>query len=447
MELDEDMPELVEAPPLVSVVDPGKETKISSEEILKVVEKVPDAPLKETKDPKTDSPPKEEGEKETSEKVPVTVVTGWLGSGKTTFLRHVLETLRASGRKIAIIQNEASGVGVEDDLKLLDDDGRPVADLKEVGGGCVCCSVRSDFVAALEVLLKSRRFDHIFLECSGIADPGKIASMFWLDDGLEGGVYLNGVVGIVDARLTNLDDHKDKIASATRNQLAYADVILLNKRDLVAPERIQELRSELHSLNPSPVYVTERSRVENLDKFLDLQAYAPDSAENAVTEASKTLSLDLGHETEVEEDGNGAPTSHVHDEHCKTGCSHKHHAAPKSKRPRKDCVHDESIVAHLFHLKKASVDLEKLRRFLAKILWPKELGGERSIVSEPKVTSSEVSEPKETSSKVSEPKVTSSEAKEGSKKRKESSKELKEDSQELKKDSEQLKPISLQVRG
>mmetsp|Transcript_16451 Transcript_16451/g.26286 ORF Transcript_16451/g.26286 Transcript_16451/m.26286 type:complete len:172 (+) Transcript_16451:148-663(+) len=102
--------------------------------------------------------------------VPVTIVTGWLGSGKTTFLRNVLERLKDQNKQIAIIQNEASGVGIEDDLKLVDDDGNAVADLKEIGGGCVCCSVRSDFVSALEVLLRTRKFDHIFVECSGVVD-------------------------------------------------------------------------------------------------------------------------------------------------------------------------------------------------------------------------------------------------------------------------------------
>lgn len=113
--------------------------------------------------------------------VPLTIVTGWLGAGKTTLLRFLLEQLQNRGQKIAIIQNEASALGVEDALVLQDDSGQ-FGEMLEVGDGCVCCSVRGDFALALEALLKRQHFDYVILECSGIADPGPLARMFWVDE-------------------------------------------------------------------------------------------------------------------------------------------------------------------------------------------------------------------------------------------------------------------------
>jgi G3E family GTPase len=109
--------------------------------------------------------------------IPLTILTGWLGAGKTTLMHHVVATLSAANKKVAWIQNEFAAGGVEDSVVLSGDE--VFTDIVELANGCVCCTVKSDFVAGLEALVKQKRFDCIFLECSGLADPGALAGMFW----------------------------------------------------------------------------------------------------------------------------------------------------------------------------------------------------------------------------------------------------------------------------
>ena len=109
--------------------------------------------------------------------IPLTILTGWLGAGKTTLMHRVLAELSARGKLVAWIQNEFSAGGVEDAVVLAGDE--VFTDIVELANGCVCCSIKSDFVAGLEALVKKKAFDYIFLECSGLADPGALAGMFW----------------------------------------------------------------------------------------------------------------------------------------------------------------------------------------------------------------------------------------------------------------------------
>lgn len=112
-------------------------------------------------------------------------MTGFLGAGKTTLIQHLLQALIATDKKVAIIQNEFgdSGDGVENAF-LSGSDGSLFSNVVELANGCVCCSVRDNFALAVEQLASSKRFDYLLLECSGMADPGAIIGMFWIDDGL-----------------------------------------------------------------------------------------------------------------------------------------------------------------------------------------------------------------------------------------------------------------------
>jgi hypothetical protein len=163
---------------------------------------------------------------------PVTVITGFLGSGKSTLLAHVLH--ERHGHRIAVIQNElASGNSLAEQVSLISETGERFDEWVELPNGCLCCSVRDKLTVALEALMERRgQFDHILIETTGVADPGALASTFWLDDALESRLMLDGIVTLVDA--ANVLRHVSASAPLAApnevvQQIAYADHILLNK--------------------------------------------------------------------------------------------------------------------------------------------------------------------------------------------------------------------------
>ncbi|PHH80332.1 hypothetical protein CDD80_1971 [Ophiocordyceps camponoti-rufipedis] len=160
----------------------------------------------------------------------------------------------------------------------------------EVGNGCICCSVKDTGVNAIESLMsKKGAFDYILLETTGLADPGNIAPLFWVDDGLGSTIYLDGIVTLVDARniLRSLEDasgqvdehelhgHKGPLMTTAHLQISHADVVVINKADLVNEEELRLVRERVESINGlARVHVTERSVVPQLEGFLlDLHAY------------------------------------------------------------------------------------------------------------------------------------------------------------------------------
>ncbi|KAK9809219.1 hypothetical protein WJX72_011554 [[Myrmecia] bisecta] len=172
--------------------------------------------------------------------VPVTLITGYLGSGKSTLVNHILTAKH--GYRIAVILNEfGQEVGIERAM-LQDQEGKAssLEEWVELANGCLCCSVKDDFVQALEALMQKRnKFDYILVETTGLADPGPVASALWTDEEVESGVLLDAVVTVVDAR--NLprqlaEERSNGAVNEAQRQIAYADVLLLNKVDLVAGE-------------------------------------------------------------------------------------------------------------------------------------------------------------------------------------------------------------------
>jgi G3E family GTPase len=187
------------------------------------------------------------------DKVPVTVLTGYLGAGKTTLLNRILS--EPHGKKFAVIVNEFGEIGIDNELVVGADE-----EVFEMNNGCVCCTVRGDLVRIIDGLLKRRgRFDGILVETTGLADPAPVAQTFFLDDTVGSRTALDAVVTVVDAKWLK---ERLKDAPEAKNQIAFADVILLNKSDLVSPDDLREVELRIRAINPyARIHRTTRCEV------------------------------------------------------------------------------------------------------------------------------------------------------------------------------------------
>nr|CAH0108635.1 unnamed protein product [Daphnia galeata] len=207
--------------------------------------------------------------------VPVTIVTGFLGAGKTTFLNFILTEQHE--KRIAVILNEFGEGSVLEKSLAVGTQGDLYEEWLELRNGCLCCSVKDNGVKAIENLMKKKgRFDYILLETTGLADPGPIASLFWLDSELCSDIHLDGVITLVDAKhgLRQINDIKpDGSVNEAIRQIALADVILLNKEDLVTSEDLSELKNHIQTINSEAAFITTHHGRVNLDEVLDLGLY------------------------------------------------------------------------------------------------------------------------------------------------------------------------------
>src|ERR1700720_1864706 len=188
-----------------------------------------------------------------ADKIPVTVLTGYLGAGKTTLLNRILS--EPHGQKYAVIVNEFGEIGIDNDLIVGADE-----EIFEMNNGCICCTVRGDLIRIIDGLMRRRgKFDAIIVETTGLADPAPVAQTFFVDDQIGRKAKLDAVVTVVDARWL-----KDRLRDApeAKNQLAFADVILINKTDLVGDAELREVEARIRAINPyATLHRTERCTV------------------------------------------------------------------------------------------------------------------------------------------------------------------------------------------
>jgi G3E family GTPase len=199
-----------------------------------------------------------------SKKIPVTIVTGFLGSGKTTLVNHILK--EQHGRKIAVIVNEFGEIGIDGQLTIADDDEQIV----EFNNGCLCCTVRGDLVRTLEDLTQRADLDAVLIETTGLADPAPVASTFIVAEEIKSKFSLDAFITVVDAR--NLQQNL-KDSHEAQEQVAFADIILINKIDLVSPQEIARVKQQIWELNPiAKIYETTHSSID-LSLILDTKAF------------------------------------------------------------------------------------------------------------------------------------------------------------------------------
>jgi G3E family GTPase len=221
------------------------------------------------------------------EKIPVTIVTGFLGSGKTTLINHILQ--KQHGRKIAVIVNEFGEIGIDGQLTIADDDEQIV----EFNNGCLCCTVRGDLVRTLEDLTKRADLDAVLIETTGLADPAPVASTFIVAEEIKSKFSLDAFITVVDAR--NLQQNL-KDSHEAQEQVAFADIILINKIDLVSPKDIALVKQQIWELNPiAKIYQTEHSAID-LSLILGTKAFDLE----AKLEVDSSFLEDLAHEHDAE---------------------------------------------------------------------------------------------------------------------------------------------------
>ena len=200
----------------------------------------------------------------TAQKVPVSILTGFLGSGKTTLLNRILT--EEHGKRIAVIENEFGEVGIDQALVIDADE-----EIFEMSNGCICCTVRGDLIRVLGNLMKRRdKFDYVLVETTGLADPGPVAQTFFMDDEIRAEFSLDGIVTLVDA--AHIEQQLGRSDESTE-QIAFADVLVLNKTDLVGDEVLDRLEARLRDMNRmAQVVRSERADVA-VDTVLNLGAF------------------------------------------------------------------------------------------------------------------------------------------------------------------------------
>ncbi|KAI0766396.1 CobW/HypB/UreG, nucleotide-binding domain-containing protein, partial [Trametes elegans] len=294
--------------------------------------------------------------------VPLTIICGFLGAGKSTLVRRILT--ERHGYRIAVIMNEF-GDTADIEAKTInvsspDDPSQQSEEFLELANGCLCCSIKDSGVAAIEKLMKRKgAFDHILLETTGLADPGPIASIFWQNEefsmGLGRDIHLDGVVCVVDAvfgRQQMEEDHAADGIGESLRQIAAADIILLNKVDLVSPAEADTTEEVIRGVNPAAsLYHTVRGEID-LKYIIGVDAYA-----------SRQL---LAETRRAEAQAHSAHT-HTHDRGDDHDHAHEHKKAPTHYELRGI----SSLQVDCPRLTAAQLD--KLDEWIRDVLWERQL--------------------------------------------------------------------------
>ncbi|MDP2804134.1 MAG: GTP-binding protein [Phreatobacter sp.] len=275
------------------------------------------------------------------QKIPVTVLTGYLGAGKTTLLNRILT--ENHGKRFAVIVNEFGEIGIDYDLIVGADE-----EVFEMNNGCICCTVRGDLIRIIEGLMRRKgKFDAIIVETTGLADPAPVAQTFFVDEEVGARTALDAVVTVADAKWL-IDRLKD--APEAKNQIAFADVILLNKTDLVTPAQLREVEARIRAINPYAVLHKTQNCAVPLDAVLSRGAF---DLERILEIEPAFLQKDDGHH---HDHGHGHD-HHGHDHHGHGhdhGHDHHHH---DHDHTGPDCDHPSHGLKHYHDEHMQSVSL------------------------------------------------------------------------------------------
>jgi G3E family GTPase len=279
-----------------------------------------------------------------TKRIPVTILTGFLGAGKTTLLNRILTGQH--GRRLAVIENEFGEIGIDHELVIRSDE-----EIFEMNNGCICCTVRGDLIRVLGNLLKRRdKFDHILIETTGLADPGPVIQTFFADDDLKESLLVDAIVTLVDAKhvLQHLDDSPE-----VKQQIAFADIVLLNKIDLVAGGELPELEGRVRAVNPLAKFYRTTNAGIDLGKVLNVGAFDLD----------RIIEDDPHFLTDTEDEPAHHHHHHEHGEDCKCGC----HDGAHDHASRHQHYHDEEVQSvGIEHA--GEVDGLKLNHWLSRLL-------------------------------------------------------------------------------
>lgn len=329
-----------------------------------------------------------------AKKVPITLLVGYLGAGKTTLMNHILNNQK--GYKVAVIVNDIGEVNVDADLIAKDAKITDSSSLVALQNGCICCSLKTDMVNQIEKLIKTGKFDYVLIEASGVCEPMPIAQAIeQIDNG-----YIDGVVSVVDAMrmATEFDEGKallkddmeeEDIESLLVQQIEFCNTLVINKVDLVNEEQLKKIRAVVKKLQPNArVIETTKANVDIAEilgthEFDFEKVYASagwvaelnkaDEDEHEHDEGEEHHHHHDHEEHHHEHDHDDEPdhdAEHCHDEHCHHHHHHEHHHEGESE--------DEYGIGSFVYYRRGCFDRQKLDKVADN--WPKNIIRSKGLI-------------------------------------------------------------------